>query len=419
MKRIVVVILLLWTLLLPPIAAARNDMSLADSVPVAQSPQAAVEPLDTIAAPQAAARRGIKGLFQRIRDKVMEKINEPYDTVRDKGYWWRALKHGNVNLEDTTYHYPGIIRFGYKVYKWEQRVFNSYDSTYVKSVKEKVRFTVKNNNWMDNYHCRLESKDNLTFYSNATSNIGLYFSLMGFSLGYSMDVNHIFGGKKTSRKMEISFATSRFTFDYYRMLNTGAMTLELKEAKTGELFKVRHFHGMKRKSWGIRSYYIFNHLRYAHAAPYSFSKYQLRSAGSFLAGVRIMHQNFTFDASKMTPEERERFEFEEDEKETPFNYTDYCLSGGYGYNCVLGRHWVFNCTAVLDMGLKRTSPVSTEDNPGNYFVLNGKLRLAFTYSHKRYFASVQGYLDSNLFNTGYYRFGSHLLDVTAALGVRF
>lgn len=363
------------------------------------------------------SRRGIKGFFYNIRDKVMEKINEPYDTTRDDRYWWRALKHGKVDFNDSTFRYPRLVRFAYNVYQWETRLFNNYDTTYVRGVSEYVRFMIKNDNWLDMYHCRPEPGKSITFNSGAASSVGFYVSLMSISLGYSFDVDRIFGSRKTSSKMEISFATSRFTCDYYRMTNTGTMTLHAHDDETGIDHTIRHFHGMKRKSWGLRTYYLFNNRRYAHQAAYSCSKYQLRSAGSWLAGLKVMHQSFVFDASLATDEEKQMFETEE--SETLFNYTDYCLSGGYGFNCAMGKNWVYNCTLTLDAGVKSAHAVATSDPPGHYFVLNGKLRTAFTYSHRRYFATIQAYVDSHFFNTGVYRFGLHLFDLSTTLGIRF
>ena len=74
-------------------------------------------------------------LFQRMKEKAMrrieDKLNEPYDTIHDDGYWWRAMKHGKVDLTGKTINYPKSLRFAWRVYKWGDKAFNSYDSAYV------------------------------------------------------------------------------------------------------------------------------------------------------------------------------------------------------------------------------------------------------------------------------------------------
>ena len=37
-----------------------------------------------------------------IKHRIDEKLNEPYDTTRDGRYWWRAMKHGKIDFNDTT-----------------------------------------------------------------------------------------------------------------------------------------------------------------------------------------------------------------------------------------------------------------------------------------------------------------------------
>ena len=39
-------------------------------------------------------------LKQNITQRINDKLNEPYDTTRDKRYWWRAMKHGKINFKD-------------------------------------------------------------------------------------------------------------------------------------------------------------------------------------------------------------------------------------------------------------------------------------------------------------------------------
>ena len=87
----------------------------------------------------------------RIKERAQEKLNEPYDTTRNSGYWWRALKHGKVNFKDSTMGYPKFVMFCYRTYVWGDRAFNSYDSSYVVSTGKNWKLILKSNNWVDSY----------------------------------------------------------------------------------------------------------------------------------------------------------------------------------------------------------------------------------------------------------------------------
>ena len=89
-------------------------------------PADTVVPVDTVV-----KQNKVQQFKQRIHQRIEEKMNEPYDTVRDGTYWWRAMKHGKVDVTGKTIHYPKFLRFAWLAYKWGDKAFNSYDSAYV------------------------------------------------------------------------------------------------------------------------------------------------------------------------------------------------------------------------------------------------------------------------------------------------
>ena len=357
--------------------------------------------------------------LQRMRDNVKERIerkmNEPYDTVHDDGYWLRALKHGKVDFADSTIHYPDFVRWGWNVYKWGDRTFNSYDPNYVVSTGKNWKLTFKNNNWIDTYSCRPFPEARFRFHSGAASSMGAYLSFMAVTLGYSVDIDRLVGDRGTSKKWELSFTCARFTAEAYRMTNTGNMTFTMHDEESDLTFRFSNFSGFHRESKGVSAYYFFNHHRYAQAAAYCFSKRQLRSAGSWMAGFNISRQSFSLDSGELS----EMFVDEDTEDEIMFDYTDYCLSGGWGYNWVLGQRWLLNGTILLHTGIKHAHTGATYDSGSDFFAINSKARFGLTYSHRSFFAALQGYIDGHLYNSGNFDFRSFIFDLTAIVGVRF
>lgn len=333
-----------------------------------------------------------------IQQRIDNKLNEPYDTTRNSGYWWRAMKHGKINFNDSTMGYPKFLMFCYKTYMWGDRAFNSYDSAYVVSTGKNWKLILKSENWMDRYIGKPFSDVKMIMGSNLVSNIGVSLSFMAVSVGYSFSLT---GGGKSSKKADFSFTCARFTADAYYWENRNDMNVIYKHENNDDgRHKIRQS-GLDRKAMGLTAYYFFNNRRYAQAAAYCYSKYQKRSAGSWLAGISLQHYDVKFNVDQMSEQAQS---YIPDPSAPPrILYNDYCLLVGYGHNWVLGRKWLLNMTATPYIGYRHNI---LEKKPGA-FSLNLRGRMGLVYNHKQFFAGLQGYADyhryknknSHLFNT--------------------
>lgn len=350
------------------------------------------------------------GITKRIQDK----LNQPYDTTRNKSYWWRAMKHGKVNFKDSTMGYPKFVMFCYNVYNWGDKAFNSYDSVYVVPTGKNWKLTLKNQNWIDNFYGG-NSQGRTNFTSGAASNIGIYLSFMAVSLGYSIDIDRIFGAKGTSKMMEFSFTCARFTAEFHKTTNTGRMNTRVKLNESEDWKRGEKLNSLKRKTIGVSATYFFNSRKYARAAAYCFSKYQRRSAGSPLAGFSIINYDFTIDPTQLTPEQAAEFEHI---GTAHIRYTDYCLKGGYAYNWVLNPKFLLNFTGMAGGGVKHIH--STEYAPSsNTGAMNLNGSFALTYNHKRFFASLQSSVTTSLNFAHDHNFSYTIADLTTVFGIRF
>ncbi|MBQ9216892.1 MAG: DUF4421 family protein [Muribaculaceae bacterium] len=358
-------------------------------------------------------RNRLERLGDEVKQRIADKLNEPYDTVRDNRYWWRAMKHGKVNFNDSTMRYPKFVMFCYKLYKWGDKAFNSYDSAYVVSTGKNWKLTLKNRNWMDDFTGG-DGVDNARFISGAASNIGLYLSFMAVSVGYSLDIDRIFGAKGTSEMIEFSFTCARFNVEARKTTNTGRMSTRYK-LNSGSWQRGSKLDAMRRETMGVSAAYFFNSYKYARAAAYCFSKYQRRSAGSALAGFSIINYDFRLDTAQLT---QEQIELYNEVGVAHVRYTDYCLKGGYAYNWVINRKLLFNVTAMAGGGVKHVHTTQFHHSH-NIGALNLSGSLALTYNHKRFFASLQTAANTSLYISGDYHFGYTISDLTAVLGIRF
>ncbi len=340
----------------------------------------------------------VQQIKSQIQQRIDAKLSEPYDTTRNSGYWWRALKHGKVNFNDSTMGYPKFVKFCYKTYVWGDRAFNSYDSAYVVGTGKNWKLILKSENWMDRYIGKPTKDIKMIMGSNLVSNIGVSLSFMAVSVGYSFSLT---GGGKSSKKADFSFTCARFTADAYYWENRNDMNVIYKHDNSDEGRQKVRQSGLERKAMGLTAYYFFNNRRYAQAAAYCYSKYQKRSAGSWLAGISLQHYDVKFNIDQLLEQAQS---YIPDPSAAPrILYNDYCLLVGYGHNWVLGRKWLFNLTLTPYLGYRYNI---LEENPGA-FSLNLRGRMGLVYNHKQFFAGLQGYADhhryknnnSHLFNT--------------------
>ena len=209
MRRLYLVLVLM--LCMPMVSWGQSS----DSVIAQQQNSLQLQLVDTIQ-PQSKAQKA----KARIKQRLDEKLNEPYDTTRNKGYWWRALKHGKVNFKDSTMGYPKFVMFCYKTYIWGDRTFNSYDSAYVKPTGKNWKLILKSDNWVDSYIGRPFQDVKMIMNSNLVSNIGVSLSFMAVSVGYSVNVSNLLHGSNQSNKVDFSFTCARFTADAYYWENS-------------------------------------------------------------------------------------------------------------------------------------------------------------------------------------------------------
>lgn len=353
---------------------------------------------------------------ERIIERAQEKLNEPYDTTRNSGYWWRAMKHAKVNFNDSTMGYPRFVKFCYKTYVWGDRTFNSYDSAYVKGTGKNWKLILKSDNWMDSYIGKPFQEVNMVMNSRLVSNIGVSLSFMAVSVGYSVAVSNLIHGSKVSNKVDFSFTCARFAADAYYWENSNEVNVTYTHKGVDEGRHHFRMSGITRKAMGATAYYFFNNRRYAQAAAYCYSKYQRRSAGSWLAGASVQHFDVKFDVEQLP--EASRVYIPTQEAAPRILYNDYCVLVGYGHNWVLSDKWLFNLTLTPYIGYR----YNINPYPGikqSDISINMRGLIGAVYNHKQFFLGLQGYADHHRYHASNSRMINSIIDFTVLTGIRF
>ena len=285
---------------------------------------------------------------------------------------------------------------GQKIHK-KVKDFNAIDTTYISPNLYNLAFMLEHSTWYEHYRLGNNAdKDpqRLNFSPSLGTKLGIYFGWRWIFLGYTFDIEDLFGDNKNKPKkkeMSLNIYSSKFGIDlYYR--------------KTGSDFKLRsfdnmgidnpalenkHFDGLESRIKGLNAYWIFNHRKFSYPAVYSQSTNQRRSAGSFMAGFSYSQHNISFDYEKLPPAIIDHLS--PSLKFSHIKYSDYSLGFGYGYNWVFAKNWVSNLSLLPGIGYKK-SKIDDNDFRNESWIkdINFDLitRAGIVYNNTKYFVGA-------------------------------
>lgn len=310
-------------------------------------------------------------------------------------------------------------RFCIGVYRWGDGFFNGYDQTYVKPTNYKFNIKTKLDNWLDTYSFDLTDGVNMNMASDPASSLGFWLTYMAVSVGYDINVSKYFtGNTKTRKRFDFQFNCSLFAAELYLITNDVGTTIT-RFGVDGKSYPMSlDFQGINNRTLALDAYYFFNHKKYSHAAAFSFSREQVKSAGSFFAGFSYFDQRYNFNFN-LLPYEMKRY--------LPSSWKDYRyvvkaknygIKFGYGYNWVIGRHWALCFSEAPTIGVKK-GYISVESDEKWSFSLYNTLRVSCVWSNRRWFAGILGRVESALFYDKEHTLVSNMVDLEVSAGYRF
>lgn len=333
-------------------------------------------------------------------------IPEPADTATLTGNWFQQLWKANFHINDPRIHYPRFMNFCRNVYNWADETFNRYDTAYVVGTGKNWKFILDSTNEMQRYGYLfdIQSPNNaelVSVRSNLAYDLGLRLSFMAVSVGYTWNINKLMSHNNSPRStFNFQFTCSRFSAELmYQDIKGGTYIDRFARYNGGRRVHIP-LDNTHNESLNINAYYFFNHRKYAQAAAYCYSKYQLRSAGSWLIGARYLRQQLTLDFSNLSAGVL-AFKPSGLGLLNRYNFHDVCLQGGYAHNFVLPHNWVLNLTVLPGVGYRR-SLIKNKPASSEMVAMNLDGRLSLVYNHRAIFANLQARLNGNfLFNNDY------------------
>lgn len=305
-------------------------------------------------------------------------------------------------------------RFCIGVYRWGDKFFNTYDSTYVKGTGYKFNGKITADSWMDVYNFRIPGGNSIYMNSDASTSMGLYLTYLAVSVGYDINFSKLFGGPDRSRqRFRFGFNCALFSAEAYMSKNdVGA-----KMTKFGDYNPNLPFNGINNESWGLDAYYFFNNKRYSEAAAFNYSKIQQRSQGSWCAGFSIYSQKLDFDFSSLPKFMLEQLPDWWNGYRYKVDTSNYAIRFGYGYNWVFHRGWLLGVSETPIVGLRK-GYINDEYRKYSMSLYN-RFKLSVVWNHDRWFAGVTTRFDAAIITDKQTFYAGGVLSGEAAVGYRF
>lgn len=289
------------------------------------------------------------------------------------------------------------------------RGFSKIDTNYIEPQHYNFTVMLQSTSTYDIYKLKSSSGQSLTFAPDVVMKVGPYVGWRWFFLGYTFDLKNIgWGNNGQKRELEFSVYSSQIGVDlFYRRTGSDYKIREakLKDGRYMDALEDVAFDGISVGITGLNLYYIFNHNRFSYPAAFAQSTCQKKSCGSWIAGVGYTNNSISLDHDKLqkvVEENSEAGNAIKIDSGLMFNkvrYYDLNLSGGYAYNWVFAKDWLFCASASLALAYKRSKGDMSEGNNAlgfsfNNFNVDGIGRFGLVYNNTRWYAGASAIVHS-------------------------
>lgn len=256
------------------------------------------------------------------------------------------------------------------------------------------------------------NNQSITLAPEGLTKIGPYFGWRWFFLGYTFDIKNIgFSQNGLRKEFDLSIYTSQVGIDiFYRRTGNDYKIRDVRLGRgiDGSLFEGVPFDGVNVGITGASAYYIFNHGKFSYPAAFSQSTCQKISCGSWLAGIGFTKNTLSMDYDKLELVLKQHIDRQHELKLDSgmmfhdIEYNDFIISGGYAYNWVFAKDWLFCASGQLAACYKSSNGQVADEKSGFSFDkvnLDGIGRFGLVYNNTRWYAGCSAILRTNNYRT--------------------
>jgi len=288
--------------------------------------------------------------------------------------------------------------------------FSQIDTTYIEQQKYNFTVMLYNSNTYERYTLKSKDGQRVTFSPDMSYRVGPYFGWRWICLGYTIDLRHVSlsSDHSTKKEFDMSFYSNQIGLDLFYRRSGNDYKVKRMTVGDGEEVEAMNrvgFDGIQVGITGFNLYYIFNHKKFSYPAAYSQSTIQRRSAGSPLVGIGYTHHSLKLDAPKLARLVHEKtlgevaldssFYFDK------IKYSDISVSGGYAYNWVFARNWLFDASLSLALAYKHSRSESShffQNFSFHNFNFDGVGRFALVWNNSKWYAGTSAIFHTYNYN---------------------
>ena len=290
-----------------------------------------------------------------------------------------------------------------------------YDTNYVARPKEKWLLRLLGNQTGNYIHAKgtvhdVYSKYDLHTKTNYT--MGLEVNYCDIAATFSINPAKI-GGDYNDYEFNFEYHGQKISFDI-NYLRATSLTGDIKLGNMDHLDE----EGLRMNVVNASAYYIFNHRKFSYPAALFQNYYQLRSAGSWLAGLSVQTGSI-----KTTDELKARSPLA---PEVHLTFANVAIGGGYGYNLVLGKRsqWLLHFSALPSFVVYKHNRLTVNGDEmkdhGLCFNMLFNERVAVVYHFTpRFNAGASLIMSNSIYNNDNIKINQNKWLARAFFGVRF
>ena len=290
-----------------------------------------------------------------------------------------------------------------------------YDTNYVARPKEKWLLRLLGNQTGNYIHAKgtvhdVYSKYDLHTKTNYT--MGLEVNYCDIAATFSINPAKI-GGDYNDYEFNFEYHGQMISFDI-NYLRATSLTGDIKLGNMDHLDE----EGLRMNVVNASAYYIFNNRKFSYPAALFQNYYQLRSAGSWLAGLTVQSGSI-----KTTDELKARNPLA---PEVHLTFANVALGGGYGYNFVFGQRsqWLLHLSVLPSLVVYKHNRLTVNGEEmkdhGLCFNMLFNERVAVVYHFTpRFNAGASLIMSNSIYNNDNIKINQNKWLARAFFGVRF
>jgi len=251
-----------------------------------------------------------------------------------------------------------------------------------------------------------DGAQSVTFAPDMNVKVGPYFGWKWFFAGYTFELGNV-NLQRIKQELDLSIYSSQIGIDlFYRRTGND---YKLRNASLGRLVDAsplenQSFSGLKAGITGINVYYIFNHGRFSYPAAFSQSTIQKVSCGSWMAGVGYKKNSLDLDYNSLQALVDDRLGAQTVPLDSGLmikgvSYHNISLSGGYAYNWVFAKGWLFAASVQAALAYKKSSGNVADNKEAGFSFSNVNLdgigRFGIVYNNMRWYAGASVIVHTN------------------------